>query len=419
VDSLSEYGKIRMRTIALGKGVPCREELSPEWAGTNDEMTTAIAQKPAEQLKPAPNQEWAPRIWEGCDFFAWLRLLARNHCAVHWSYWYIATIITVISFVHTILRYVQTAVYGRRVARTTLRQAPLFIIGHWRTGTTFLHELLILDERHTYPNTYECFEPNHFLLTERFFTRWLSFLMPSRRPMDNVQAGWERPQEDEFALCMMGQPSPYLTVAFPNHPPQYSQYLDLEGLPPAALAGWKRAFLHFVQLLTFKDPRRLILKSPPHSCRIKVLLELFPDARFVHIVRDPYVLFPSTVNLWKSLYNTHGLQKPTFDGLDEYVYETFNRIYDGLEKGRKLVQPERFYELHYEDLVRDPVGKLKALYEHLELGGFDELLPRLEKHLAQNAGYETNRYDLSPEVRAEITRRWGKVIRQYGYAVRT
>jgi len=218
---------------------------------------------------------------------------------------------------------------------------------------------------------------------------------------------------------MIGQPSPYLTVAFPNHPPQYSQYLDLEGLPPAALAGWKRAFLHFVQLLTFKDPRRLILKSPPHSCRIKVLLELFPDARFVHIVRDPYVLFPSTVNLWKSLYNTHGLQKPTFDGLDEYVYETFNRIYDGLEKGRKLVQPERFYELHYEDLVRDPVGKLKALYEHLELGGFDELLPRLEKHLAQNAGYETNRYDLSPEVRAEITRRWGKVIRQYGYAVRT
>ena len=136
-------------------------------------------------------------------------------------------------------------------------------------------------------------------------TRWLGFLMPSRRPMDNMAAGWARPQEDEFALCMMGQPSPYLTIAFPNRPPQFSEYLDLQNLPPRAVARWQRAYLGFLRRLTFKDPRRLILKSPPHTCRIKLLLELFPDARFVHIVRDPYVVFPSTVNLWKSLYLAH------------------------------------------------------------------------------------------------------------------
>src|SRR5262249_55673566 len=178
-----------------------------------------------------------------------------------------------------------------RVARTPIRHAPIFIIGHWRTGTTLLHEFLIRDPRHTYPNTYECFDPNHFLLSEAFFLRWMRFLMPSRRPMDNMAAGYERPQEDEFALCMLGQPSPYLTIAFPNRPPQYGEYLDLQGLPPGAVSRWQRAFLRFLQHLTFKDPRRLILKSPPHSCRIPVLLELFPDARFVHIVRDPYVVF--------------------------------------------------------------------------------------------------------------------------------
>jgi hypothetical protein len=143
---------------------------------------------------------------------------------------------------------------------------------------------------------------------------------------------------------------------------------------------------------------------------------LFPEALFVHIVRDPYVVFPSTVNLWKSLYRTHGLQPPTFAGLEEHVYQTFLRMYERLEQTRGSIDPKRFYELRYEDLVRDPVGQLRALYEHLRLGGFEQLLPRLQNYLASLAGYETNRYQLSDEQRAEIARRWGPVIERYGYA---
>src|SRR5260370_40110256 len=124
-------------------------------------------------------------------------------------------------------------------------------------------------------------------------------------------------------FVMPGLPLPYLTIAFPNRPPQYPEFLDLEGLPPQALRRWKQTFLRFLQQITFRDPRRLILKSPPHSCRIKVLLQLFPEARFVHIVRNPYVVFPSTVHLWKALYQKHGLQRPTFAGLDEHVFCTF------------------------------------------------------------------------------------------------
>jgi hypothetical protein len=378
-------------------------------------MKTTSVQQTTKQAASPRKREWAPRIWEGCGFFAWLRLLARNRFAVHWSCWYIAAIVTVVSLFHTLLRYLQDAWYGRRLSKIAIREHPIFIIGHWRTGTTFLHELLCLDERHSYPSTYECFDPNHFLLTESLFTSWLRFLMPSRRPMDNMAAGWDRPQEDEFALCLLGQPSPYLTIAFPNRPPQYAEYLDLEGLSPRALASWKKTFLRFLQRLTFKKPKRLILKSPPHTCRIKVLLEMFPDARFVHIVRDPYVVFPSTVNLWKSLYRRHGLQKPTFAGLEEYVFTTFNRLYERLEEGRQLIRPSRFYEMRYEDLVRDPVCELRALYTHLELGGFAEFLPRLQNYLADLAGYETNRYELSAATRAEITRRWGNVISRYGY----
>ncbi len=365
---------------------------------------------------PPPKSEWAARLWHGADLFAWMRLLVRNHFAVQPPYWHIAAVASAASVMNSTLRVLTAAVYGGAVARTPIRQAPLFIVGHWRTGTTLLHELLILDPRHTFPTTYQCLAPHHFLLTHRTFPRLFWFLMPSRRPMDNMAAGYDKPQEDEFALAVLGAPSPYLTIAFPNHPPQDQDALDLERLSPRALAGWKRTFLHFLRGLTFADPRRLVLKSPTHSCRIQTLLELFPDARFVHIVRDPFTVFPSTVNLWKSLYRNHGLQTPTFAGLEEHVFATFNHLYAKLEEGKRLLAPGRFHEVRYEDLIRDPEGQMRLLYDRLHLDGFDEALPGFRKYLAEHAGYQTNRYpSLAPELRAEIARRWEAVIERYGY----
>src|SRR5262249_55588520 len=161
-------------------------------------------------------------------FFAWLKLLASNRFKVHWSCLYIAVTVTFVTFGHTLLRWLQEAIFGRRIRKTKIIQPPIFILGHWRSGTTLLHELLVLDPRHGYPNPSESLDPNPFLLPEPLITRYLRFLVPARRPMDNMKAGFDRPQEDEFALCMLGQPSPYLTIAFPNNPPQCQDFLDLE-----------------------------------------------------------------------------------------------------------------------------------------------------------------------------------------------
>lgn len=372
----------------------------------------------ATQTAPTPQdrrREWSPHIWEGCNFPAWVRLLIRGRFRVHPRFLHVVVIVTFVSLCHTLLGWLQALIYGRGIARTAIRDAPIFIVGHWRTGTTLLHELLVLDSRHSYPTTYECMAPHHFILSEGFFTRWLPFLTPSHRPMDNMKAGFDRPQEDEFALCMLGQPSPYLTIAFPNRPPSCQEYLDLRELPEQKVAAWKKTFYRFLQRVTFRNPRRLVLKSPPHSCRIGVLLELFPDARFVHIVRNPYVVFPSTVNLWKALYRTHGLQRPTFAGLEEHVFQTFTRLYERLEEGKERVGANRFHELRYEDLIADPVGQMRLLYEKIGLGDFDKVRPRLEEYLAKTSGYSTNRYEITRELRAKIQERWGKVLQRYGY----
>jgi hypothetical protein len=120
---------------------------------------TATPEKPSPSPKTGKRRQWSPHFWVGCDFFAWLRLLLRHHFAVHWSCWYVAGVATVVSLCHTVLRLFQESWYSDRLERIRIRNAPLFIIGHWRTGTTLLHELLILDPRHSYATTYECLDP--------------------------------------------------------------------------------------------------------------------------------------------------------------------------------------------------------------------------------------------------------------------
>lgn len=379
-------------------------------------MVGSASSREGGQKSASKTREWAPRFWTGMDFFAWWRLLRRNRFQVHWRLWHHAVFITFISIFHTVYRWWQWPWTGRRANRTPIEHDPIFVIGHWRAGTTLLHELMVLDERHTSPTTYECLVPNHFLLSEDFSRRWLNFLLPANRPMDNMPAGWDRPQEEEFALANLGLPSPYLTIAFPNNGPKDEKYLTLEGLTAEELDHWKRGLLRFLRQITYRRPKRIVLKSPPHTCRIKTLLEMFPGARFVHIVRDPYVLFASTVNLWKTLYRKHGMQQPTYDGLEEYVFRTFERMYERFEAERELIDADRFCEVHYEELVRDPVGAVRSIYDKLGLDEFDKVLPQLERYVAAAEGYRTNRYELSSELREQVSHRWAGFIRQYGYS---
>lgn len=359
---------------------------------------------------------WIPRIWEGINVSAWVRVLVLNRFQINPWRIGMALILTFAAGVNSCFGAVQALLLGRKIRRTEIEEHPIFIIGHWRSGTTLLHELLIRDPRHTYPDTYACFAPNHFLVSRGIFPPLLSVLMPPCRPQDNMALGWDRPQEDEFALCNMGVPSPYLGWMFPNRPPIDQAYLDLEAVPSEALRRWKRGFLRFLKCLTLRTPKRIVLKSPPHTCRVKVLLELFPRARFVHIYRDPYVVFPSTINLWRRLSRDQGLQHPRYDGLEEQVFENFTHMYDVFERDRGLIAPGRFSEVSYEDLVADPIGQLRRIYDELDLGDFERVQPRVEAFLASQADYQRNRYEISPQTRAEITRRWGAFIRKYGYA---
>lgn len=363
-------------------------------------------------------REWAPRVWEGADFFGYLHLLARGRFAVGFRQLYIAVVCLFSSLGHTVIRWVGLRQLQDEIARTPIAP-PLFVLGHWRTGTTLLHELLIQDPAHASPTTLHCFIPNHFLISESFFKKYLWFLIAEKRPMDNMALGWDMPQEDEFALALLGEPSPYTDIAFPNRMPIDPGSLDLSGLNPRQLRRWKRTFLRFLQAVQLRfTGRRLVLKSPPHTARIRVLLELFPDAQFVHIRRDPYELFASTNNLWLSLARKHGLQTPKQEmRIREKVFQEFRTLYERYLSDRALIPQQNLVEVRYEDLTPNLVSEMARVYETLGLPHFEAVRPHLEAFAVARQGYERNKWTLSEADRAEIQARWGDLIEKLGYPV--
>lgn len=371
-----------------------------------------------ERIGGYQNRPWIPRIWNGMSAGGWIRLLVRNRFRIAPRRIPMALVNTLISLgINPAAWAAQQVIYGWRIRRTELVDDPIFIIGHWRTGTTLLHELMVLDQRHTFPTSYQCFAPNHFLVSRHTLGVLVGWLSPRQRPQDDMPFGLDLPQEDEFALCNMGLPSPYLTMAFPNHRPQCQEYVDMEGLPAAALRRWKRKLLWFLKCITVRTPKRIVLKSPPHLGRVRVLAAMFPGARFVHIYRDPITVFASTVNLWRRFYRDQGLQRPAYAGLEDHVLATFNRMYRAFERDRAMLAENQLAEVSYEDLVANPVAELRRIYDRLDLGEFDRVRPAVEAFVAARAGYKPNRYQVAEETRARIVEHWGWFIEKYGYRV--
>jgi omega-hydroxy-beta-dihydromenaquinone-9 sulfotransferase len=355
-------------------------------------------------------------------------LLAKNRFAVSPSIGRIHIVVSAIlfSFMNSLLNALQHLFYSRRIARTAL-QAPIFIVGHWRSGTTFLHELLTQDPQFAAPSTYECFCPGHFHLSARFFTK-LEYLIPGTRPMDEMKMGWHNPQEDEFALLNMGLPSPYEQLAFPNHRKASAPFLRLDDLSSRQRARWRDTFVTFLKSVTLRRAKqsgttpRLILKSPPHTARLAILRELFPDARFIHLVRNPAEVYSSSVRTWLSLFEVQACQTPRAERLpngapsiEDYVLSTFNELYRDFAEARSAIPPQQFFELRYEDLIEDPLVQLERAYQHLGLGGFEGARPHFATHLADVRHYRPSRHSVAPDAEREMRRRWAPFIETYGY----
>jgi hypothetical protein len=294
---------------------------------------------------------------------------------------------------------------------------PLFVLGHWRTGTTHLHNLLAQDtDQFAYANTYQVVNPHTFLCTEEVNTRRFAFLVPTKRPMDNVALSFQSPQEDEFAPCLMSLRSLYLGISFSRREDHYARYLTFRDVPRSEIEEWKSAFIWFLKKLTFKYNRPLVLKSPPHTARIRLLLEMFPDARFIHIHRNPYTVFQSFRHYFDTaVWHTY-MQRPDVPGIDDRIINRYNILYDAFFAERNLIPSGRLHEIGFEELERDPMGEMQKLYEQLNLSNFETFRPTLQRYVDSLAGYRKNKFpELDPTLRRKINTAWQRSFDEWHY----
>ncbi len=357
-------------------------------------------------------------VWFGMRFGALMKLFARGRFSFTLNC--IPDSLALFLWVpwNTPLTWISEAKYRKKVEALPLDQPPIFVVGHWRSGTTLLHDLFSEDPNLAYPTTYECFFPHHFLLTEGRLDRVFKILLPKRRPQDDVPVGFDRPQEEEFAMIMLGEGSPYNTMAWPRLGPAQSEYLELKGLSEAKTKSWADAFMWFYRRVLLKHGKRLVMKTPGNAARLKVLTTLFPDARFVYIARNPLDVFPSTVKLWRALYSTQGLHNPPNlePWLDDYVLDMYARLTQAFEEDRQLIPEDRLVEIRYEDLIKDPIGAMRGIYERLGIGRFEEAEAPMRAILSDRSDHKVSSYRVPRSLARKIAARLKPFIDRYNYA---
>ncbi|MCC6735751.1 MAG: sulfotransferase [Bauldia sp.] len=390
--------------------------------------TAPATTSPAEKTVPADGRMgmkpkwWSFRIWTGMPAGTWWRMVARHGFRISPSRLGQAATMLSIGPACSVVAGMQR----RKLAAAIAAETPppiVFILGHWRSGTTFLHELLGTDQKFIAPTSLECFATEHYLRWGDFLSS-LKWAIPARRPMDDMAMGWHRPQEDEFALFAMGVPSPYDVMAFPNDRPPIVPHLQVGDMKPAEQAAWREALRTVVKRVSFGRRRALkpgetmpayvLLKSPTHTARIGVLAEMFPDAKFVHIARDPTEVYSSTDRLWRATFDSQGLQKPDAGAdLSSFILDTLPNMYRDFDRDVARLAPGRWTELRYEDLVADPAGKVAAVADALGLGAVDQ--GAIAAHLAGVRGHRRNRHAMDPALAARIRTAWAWYFDRFGY----
>lgn len=172
--------------------------------------------------------------------------------------------------------------------------------------------------------------------------------------------------------------------------------------------------MRFLKKLTWKYRRPLVLKSPPHTCRIRLLLQLFPRARFVHIHRDPYDVFRSSRLMFRVVFEMHRVQRSRADDLDDWILRQYREMYDAFFEERGLIPEGQFHEVGYEELEKDPVGQVRRIYEALNLPEFGPAEPGLRRYVGSIAGYKKQlRSGSAAGVRARARVCWRWVFRAH------
>ena len=310
-----------------------------------------------------------------------------------------------------------------RVAQSPLPQEtqkpPVFIVGHWRSGTTFLYNVLSRSPQFAYVRPLATGLPWDFLTLGTLLRPLLERALPEGRFIDQVPVNPDSPQEDEIALASMQPVSFYHGLYFPEHfVKNFNAGIFFEQCSQGEIADWQWAMVHFCKKLQLQNPgQQLLIKNPVYTARIQQLRHLWPQAKFIHIYRNPYVVFQSTLNFYTKLFRELALQHFEQVPIQAMVLESYPKMLQALFQDTAALPAQDFVELKFEAFEADPMGHLQRIYTQLELPDWDIAHPHFQRYLAAQKHYQKNQYAFPQDMIEQVQAHWHPFIERWHYQV--
>ena len=311
----------------------------------------------------------------------------------------------------------ERARHGRRIADHDIGEAPVFIVGHWRSGTTHLHNLMSQDDQFGCVRMAQAIAPDCSISTAGWLPQLFDRVFPRKRPMDNLTWPMDAPQEEEIPLAKMTPYSWYLQFFFPDRAlDMFKLGVMFDGAPTRARREFEQKYRQVLKIASMHDGgRRLLLKNPVNTARIPVLLDMFPNAKFVAIHRSPHEVFPSAVNLHRKILGLTSFQEFDEALIEKNVLEIYELVMDAYLRDRELIPEENLVEVAYSDLDVDPMGVVGGIYRDLGIDGWEDARQPIADYVESQRSYKKNGFTISDRAAELVNTRWGFALKALGY----
>ena len=326
--------------------------------------------------------------------------------------------IALLSAIRRPVAWLESVKYARAIREQAIEPDPIFVIGHWRSGTTYLQNLLSRDARLARVTLLQAAMPHEFLVFPDALLAKMREMLPRTRLMDNMAVSADAPWEEEMALVSSTRLSFYHVSFFPRAIEKiFREAILFDDGDRDLIRQWEREYLYFLKKVQLVQPgQRLLLKNPANTARIAILKRLFPRAKFVHIHRNPYEVFASTVHLYSKAQDAWGLHRTDRDHVVRHVLESYPALMNAYFAQRRLLRDDELVEVAFSDLQQDPMGTLEAIYRGLNIEGYESAAPAFAEHIESQRGYRKNELTLSAWERTQVRHRWAHAFDALGYA---
>jgi hypothetical protein len=352
----------------------------------------------------------------GYGLVNWLKLLYQNKFKIDVTAIPKVVWITLGILSTHIFRIYEHIRYAKEINKVVVKD-PIFIVGYPRSGTTFLHYLLTRDTQFCYCATYQVLMPNIFLSLGKSIEKILGFFLPKTRLIDNLKMGVLLPKEEEFAMAAISDASMINGFYFPENINTYFRRYVLFQEDEKYEKEWKEKLLFFLKKVSLRQQnKRLIIKSPFNTGRIKQILELFPDAKFIHIHRNPYEVYYSNEKLYETLLPIFSFHKIENNKIENFIIDSYKQSYQKYLKEISLIMPGNLTTISYQDFIGSPLNTLQKVYKDLKLDNFKDASPEIEFELRSYKNYQTNKHLMEEETKRKIYKEWFFFFETFGYS---